>query len=118
MGADVSEPFTHFRGEIGKDEIDGKHAEIGFLEVWFSCVEKYQSLLVVPPCGTHELDREILKMDGNSPPARVFKNITDFVFTGFSAPQGGLADGESIGPRQSYDLDVVTKQFVLEFQAP
>lgn len=114
----MDEPFTHFRREVCKDEVNGKHPEIGLLEVGFACIEKHESFAIVPPGGTHELVRQVLKRDGDSLPTGLFEKVADFIFAGFSAPQGWLGDGEAVGPGQSDDPDVVAKQFVLEVQPP
>lgn len=104
------------RNQIREDQVDGKNSKVGFFEIGFSRIEKHQSLFVMPPSRAHELGREVLDFDRDSPPATFLKNIPDFILAGFSAAKGWLDGGESIGPRQSDHLNEIAKQFVLKVQ--
>ncbi len=71
----TNEPFAHFRSEIGKDEIDGKHSESGLFEIRFARVKEHQALPIVPPRGAHELDG---KSDHRKPIRRDYGLSLDF----------------------------------------
>lgn len=86
---------------------------IGFLEIRFAGVEEHQFLLIMPPGGAHELDGEVLNVDGNPPPTARFMNVADFILAWLSAAQCRLDGGESVRTRQADDLDVIAEQFVL-----
>ncbi len=67
----------------------------------------------MPPCGSHEPGGQILESHGNALPTAFLEKITNFIFSGFSTAQCRLDRNKTVGPREAYDPNLVSKEFIM-----